>query len=138
MVPKDTMRNVRSYTGAMRSKRASFATRGSVTWQRTSEFCEVSEVSLIRVLCSTQDYPMMPIVDRCRFLDRPVQICLEEGYRPLDPGKVVVVHDHDSSLAHQPPEIKQVNKDTVEVVVAIDEGEIELPPFLQKRRQSNL
>src|SRR5262249_60524746 len=59
-------------------------------------------------------------------LNRPVEIGHEEGNCSSDAGQVVIVQDDDAASPYQQAEIIQIDKDSVESVIAIDKGEVEL------------
>jgi hypothetical protein len=48
------------------------------------------------------------------------------------------VDEHDASRPQEPPEVDQVDEDSVETVVAVDEREVEPSTFAQKARERDL
>jgi hypothetical protein len=72
------------------------------------------------------------------FLYTPIEVGQEKGNSASDPGKVVVIENDDASPAQQTPKVEEIQEHAVEAMVPIHEREIELAPFLEKRRQSDL
>ncbi len=72
------------------------------------------------------------------FLYTPIEVGQEKGNSASDPGKVVVIENDDAAPAQQAPKVEEIQEHAVEAMVPIHEPEIELAPFFEERRQSDL
>src|SRR5262249_50308233 len=68
-------------------------------------------------------------------LDRPAQVRDAEGRCAAHCRKLHVVCEHDRPGPQQPAAVDEVEEDAFEAVVAVDEGEVEPPPFRKQPRQ---
>jgi len=72
------------------------------------------------------------------FLHMPIEVGQEERNGAPDPGKVVVIENDDAAPAQQASKVEEIQEHAVEAMVPIHEREIELAPFREERRQSDL
>jgi hypothetical protein len=71
-------------------------------------------------------------------LDCPAEVRYAERHRSPDGRELCVVDEDDSLLLQEPARVDEVEEHAFEPVVAVEEGEIELPAFAEEARQDDL
>ena len=123
---RDTDHDTRSESGLLLSTAAS------------SEVDEVSKVPGVVRRCGADHDPMVIVLAWRLFLHMPIEVGQEERNGAPDPGKVVVIENDDAAPAQQASKVEEIQEHAVEAMVPIHEREIELAPFREERRQSDL
>lgn len=98
------------------------------------EIDEVVEVALERGPRHSQDRPVVELIGGSLLDERPREIRGAEPDGLLGGWELVIVEDNDSASAHETTEVDEVQEDTVEAVVAVDEGKIEPTVFGEEAR----
>ena len=80
----------------------------------------------------------MEVVLRGLFFELPIEIGQEERGCAPDGGQLIVVEEQDSAGTDEAAEIRKVQEDPVEAVIAVDKGEVEGTAFRQELRQDDL
>jgi hypothetical protein len=63
------------------------------------------------------------------FFDRPAQIAREEAHRLPRGRELVVIEEDHPARANQAAQVRQVDENMLEAVVAVDEGKVEREPL---------
>src|SRR5215217_4468075 len=100
-----------------------------------SEIDEIVEGSCIRDYGGAEDGPLMVAVRGRDFLECPVQVRREERRCPRGCRQLVVIEDDDTSRTDEMPEEEQVDEDTLEAMVAVDEREVEASRLAEEARK---
>src|SRR6266545_3697404 len=103
-----------------------------------SEVHEVVEEPVIGIARCAKHGPVVKAVGGCYLFQRPAKVREIEGSSSADRRQLVVVEKDDPAGLDQATEIEQIDKDSVEAVIAIDEGEVELGSLGGKARQDDL
>src|SRR5829696_6776865 len=93
-----------------------------------SEIDEIVEGSCVRDYGGAEDGPLVVAVRGRNFLECPVQVRREERSYSRDCRQLVVIEEDDTSRSDKMPEVEQVDEDTLEAMVAVDEREVEASP----------
>jgi len=78
------------------------------------------------------------IVFRGNRFEGPVGVVQKERSCPLDTRELIIVQEDDSTRMQEAIQIGQVEEHPIEPVVAVDEGQVEVPSLAQEPRERDL